>query len=1594
MDKLQYEASHVEISFRDQYLTRADMWRLSTGLLANSCPYVSQKLTFINSIRASVGNVYLRGEKVRAAYFSPKTIPIFRSESAKYVIFIQMSREMWHFDTDDGGDGDGDGDLLGGGTGGVGGEIMFNKLINAFLPELFKRWRAREAHHLVSIVLFTRIVYEHGERVGVACGGRDGKETDEFLGTPGGIELGEGRRYRDFFRVVISGVGSVDWTQILHKLKHEFAIFLRDVLLQPVPDDYEDPMGMEDPTPPPSSDVSIISRPGTPAMLPADTKRRPKPHILPELVRTEPKVIITGRPSAAIHGNVLEAINLATIQFSRGYIDRDLTRTGVSIMLVTAGAGHFEVDYEMLKATTEGLIANGMAVDLVCLSKVPLHTTPLMRYRNPAVASDNGNSEYSIPGLSPPKHIPNERNVAAGEWVYSVPHWIDISFWSASSEKKTRRNRVNGAKVHKQKNLKLVKKKSQVFRARCKMYELQMMGIMENEVACITVPFLHDNPLWRPLFDEPPANHLEILSKETERRKKEAMKDRCAWMDEYDDLTFKSLPVLQETLRWAELRRSGKEEADKKTQKILEEEDEMVLGTSFRADSTRGHSLTRSGFFERKMKERRPELESPIEPIIESPQVDQRPATPTTPTPRQGAVSVENPPGSATSTVSAGSGATLFGKPPQAALRLARHISSGFGLRPWGTAKAAPKAAATSEVSGIGMMTSGVGPGGVMVTRGFDTGESPKSPLSPKTRKADESPEKAVRSHPISIAGKNGGPMALEGTTRGRRRNFSGSPLDGRGMRDFEVLKAASSLSRPTGSRNDHLANAEKSASLPLTVSPTSALAPWVQVMNPSNPNKNDSSPVNQYRRWHHVFPRPVRPGTVKWKSLCTPAALPLTTEHFPTAEQLKTEYRESPYVISQNEDNELNAGNREELVRAMIALRLTQGFQIVVGEKVAEATQGRGGQAGIYDKNYMTRAGDFCFMSRGSQIHQLICDEEYNVEVKRYVRKPMTAITSRLPGSSDVYTSYIKTVLKENYSPVAASFQQPVSEYNWNYADQYVGGYEESMREQLRYWRARFVLIPRDPPESARRGGPGTELNDEEIRIEGIRRLTNTFQRNRYFPGAAAEEASTKPKFKETNPLQILYKTVDLSVVVAQELDSLFLPPDAEGNTRRSQLMTPAERFTQANIDLKTLAAEIQGPKGVKLQDRRWHLKTHTNCFIGEDMVTWLLENFSDIELRADAEALGKQLYTMGLFHHVDKRHDFRDGNFFYRLTDTYARPSSKAGPGWFGTTFKSTPANAENSAPGTPAMESHPSPRSRASTISAATQGPMSPVQTKKLDIHLSLSMVYDVDPSHHSYRKELITLHYDRLHNPDNCYHIRIDWMTTTAKLIEDQLVSWARTVDRYGLKLVEAPIDEVVKMSSTNCFRSPITIPLAYPAPKENTAQYYKALMKYFNFVLDIEAGSCFPQGEEEDVRVRYSWGVNNYTYNQYIHRSGVMFAQINDEGQILLMGNRAYTMRVGKGKEWGVGMTAGAINDERPEDIKAEIGEKARDAEWLKMFWEEVVIVGRKMSCASDGTEKGVPWAHGLGIEVDMPRRERQTSVASGASGLEGFALPR
>src|SRR3984885_2775026 len=172
-------ASHVEISFRDEYLARSDMWRLAVSELSDKTVFKGQKILFMGTIKAHVTSVYIEGRKVQSAFFSTNTKPIFRSESARYVLFIQMSKEMWDFDSEGSG------------------EIVFTKVVNGFLPALFKRWVALKAKHLVSIVLFTRVEYDTGLTSKLATSALDSAYHT-------GIQIdGNKKPYKDFYRVVV-----------------------------------------------------------------------------------------------------------------------------------------------------------------------------------------------------------------------------------------------------------------------------------------------------------------------------------------------------------------------------------------------------------------------------------------------------------------------------------------------------------------------------------------------------------------------------------------------------------------------------------------------------------------------------------------------------------------------------------------------------------------------------------------------------------------------------------------------------------------------------------------------------------------------------------------------------------------------------------------------------------------------------------------------------------------------------------------------------------------------------------------------------------------------------------------------------------------------------------------------------------------------------------------------------------------------------------------------------------------------------------------------------------------------------------------------
>ncbi|XP_066544990.1 GATOR1 complex protein DEPDC5 isoform X2 [Amia ocellicauda] len=179
----------VELTFKDQYISRGDMWRLKKSLVS-SCAYVSQKVEFAG-IRAQASELWVRGEKVTCGYISEDTRVVFRSTSAMVYIFIQMSCEMWDFD--------------------IYGDLYFEKAVNGFLSDLFAKWKEKNCSHEVTVVLFSRTFYQ-------------AKSIDEFPEVLRGsvCQDHEGRFYEDFYRVVAQNERREEWMSLLVTIKKLF----------------------------------------------------------------------------------------------------------------------------------------------------------------------------------------------------------------------------------------------------------------------------------------------------------------------------------------------------------------------------------------------------------------------------------------------------------------------------------------------------------------------------------------------------------------------------------------------------------------------------------------------------------------------------------------------------------------------------------------------------------------------------------------------------------------------------------------------------------------------------------------------------------------------------------------------------------------------------------------------------------------------------------------------------------------------------------------------------------------------------------------------------------------------------------------------------------------------------------------------------------------------------------------------------------------------------------------------------------------------------------------------------------------------------
>ncbi|KAJ7766620.1 hypothetical protein B0H16DRAFT_1309369 [Mycena metata] len=1282
------------------------------------------------------------------------------------------------------------------------GERYNEKIVHSFLPALFAKWREANTNHTVTIVLISRVYY-------------DASEIDYAAGPLRRDE--RGAWYKDFYKVITDLEVIYEWKPTLVSLKDSFWDFQRDILL--------------------THHYHRASQDGGAGGA--------------EQVR------LVGRLSFAHDGPILEALNLGLNPTETHYIDRSLSLTGATTIVITPGTGFYRVSKQLLRLTTTRMLDQGFGLDLICLAKHPLHQSPIFSFRGPEPVPER-TSGASAPRAMDPLWGGDDESASASSLrtFWWEPFWVSVAFWDKQMDLPFREDR---------------------FIARAKMHEIQMLGLLEHDVvSSIEVPFLtppsaaSTSPVWdndttAPSRAEADQFDLDIFALKSESKSNST---RDSWF----------APATASAQRTAEKRASQR--SSRMAGRIVEESPRLIhLDLPAEKSFDSGHAVTASS----------------------------------------GTLSTSPSQSSILSARSARSSVSKKERKEHSSPRasVTSKLAPSWLFNPFRSTPSEPQ---TTSVSASATSS----PGSASST----TSSVPRMPAASKPTVAQSSSSRA----PVPIK---------MGASSPTSRNRAFEDIDSLAPHRSSLIRR-SPINTPPREEATFGKRRSVTLSTPTISSSLSGAGP------PPNPSRLDSSisytQSSLAQRWEHIFPQPLYKHDMKWPSIVTPACLPLTVSHFPTKAELEASYDVFSYdfVLDPQEMHSFmvrvkpaqSRGSEEAMrrewalavMRGMAAVRLAQGFQFVLkdpykAKTTEERPSVRRSKAFVPEDDDLSpkpsgaaevlrSTADPVYLSMSNEIHRISYADEA-IQVRRYVR--------RMPQTRPfAYECLIWPKLGGGYTEQSTTFtSHGLENYGWNSLDMLVAGYEHQFNESLRYWRTRFVVIPTAEPPSSNIGPSGEKLNDEETRILGIEKLAEQFTKLRW---RAPDESCAPP------PVRFLWTTLNPAVSVLDETLLEQLDQIHSAGPLRKKMKSEREI---GDMSLAAIAKAMRAEDGVPIKHNQWHRSQYPNSFTGFDFVSWLVREFRDVSSRAQGVEWGIKLEEQGLFEHCRGHHTFLDGHYFYRFKGDHAVPMTPKG--WFGSRRiigGIDPRNFGTAPPPTP----------------AAVPRNFSPRQNKKRLI-LSQSMVIDIDPAKRSDQAESVILHHDVIHNPGTVFHFELQWIGSTARCIEDQLRQWNRTIERYGLKLVEAYVTQISDIRERNAFQSCFPLRLVVPPPVvpdlekrvpagTHTAQYFEyALLRRFNFIVDIEAADLYPP----QVDVIYSYRRSPFKYSQFVHRSGVAFVQVlgGDKGFLFLTNRLMGPGRMG---------TTLKNKDHRPaaeaDQIRSELWEFCTDEKGLMKFYDD------------------------------------------------------
>ncbi|KAL7417195.1 hypothetical protein BDY24DRAFT_377030 [Mrakia frigida] len=1308
------------------------------------------------------------------------------------------------------------------------GERYYEKALHGFLPELFARWSKLKTNHVVTVILFSRVCYDQAELERV----EGPLYHDKDFGS-----------YKDFYKVCVDMETILKPQEVISLLKSELANFQKAVLL-----DHNHVPGKE--------------------------------------------ALILGTLSYAHQGNILEVVNLAINPYDKHYVDRDFVRTGLNLTVVTPGTGHFKVDKHLLRLTTDRCTDHGLSIDLVCLNKMPLHSVPLFSFFSPTPElggegrkTDGKNPREEERSKDPLYFDPAtpQGGMEEMDLFYSVAFWVYCSFWSKVNDKR---------------------KKPGKFVSRVKMPQVQNMGVLNHDLTTIIVPHLEEEPHGVSAFSLLETNTSSSASTAPMELAPLSDEQRLVAQHQFDNDVFAQAYPLEPigaftagTMDSSARRVHVHSPSSTNSMSVVPSARSPVLSSSYRAlnplsssyNSMSGRLYTpqlssslgrtsqvpspsppSSGFVAEQPVTTTAFPKMPIQQAYGSTLTATASSTrsfnPPQAVGRESALSIKPPSRSAsqasfasrstvvrspnvsetptpsrpTSISSESPAPSLLGSEPSSGTQPSKKTKKEKGFKAWWSWTTGT--AATPEETDV--LASPEPP--TPASQYQSSISSSLSPLSPSPMIPPN-----PRTSPLSIP-TNRLPIARSAEPdqeepQPRNSFASRSVFHSGGGQDGNLRGTPGS----TGEQNMRDGNGR---------------APERQwLVNPCNPSEKQLANQNATHRWQHILPKGSMAHQVKWKSLVTPGCLPITTDYMPSEAELQKnyteresafpmeEFHESPFIITPAS----GIVEKQSIVREMALQRLAQGFQVVVasgssssashshpsrpgkGQKAVRSAPLPGGAS-----EALRQSKGAIFMSLSNLIHRLeYTERDDSIRIRQYTRR-LTYSTTPIN-----YECVVWPILASGFQKVEAVFKFPsdtLGAFNWNKCDNLVTGDREQLDDSLTYWRARFIVIPSErDPDTNLKPGTNEKFTVEETHLSGADLLAALMTKARWIPPS---EAGAPPR-----PVRFLRTTLDPSACV---LDSALME---DLSTLQSSHPNSKSRliFSKTSIE-EVVKIMLQKNGGLAIGDTPWAHKVWPEAFTGDKLVSWLCETFTDIKTREDATKEGQKFFERGMFRHVHGTHQFNDGNYIYQLNPPYGTPKDSR--------LRFIPRN------------------STASTLPTS--------RLRRAKVSMSQEILIDVDPSKKSERSEVAFLHYDAIHNATNGFHFEFSWIGITAQLVEELRQNWARQIDRYGLRMIEAPSEPISEISSRQAFRACLIIPLALSPPTREewdpqsnsdprpSSQFFEtALLRSRQFVLDIQSDDQFT----DSVDVLYHRRIP-YRSSQFVHRSGLAFVQCLPDGQ--------------------------------------------------------------------------------------------------------------